>query len=115
MNQREQIKQEKEMREKEQALAEKEMKNRLEIEDKKQKQIDAQSVNQEKMQTQKIQADMALKKMDLRLKEIAEKGAKNKSSSQDKINKMKELAEQDTLDTKKKLNTLRINKSKNSK
>lgn len=115
MNQREQIKQEKEMREKEQALAEKEMKNRLEIEDKKQKQIDAQSANQEKMQTQKIQADMALKKMDLRLKEIAEKGAKNKSMSQDKINKMKELAEQDTLDTKKKLNTLRINKSKNSK
>jgi hypothetical protein len=53
--------------------------------------------------------------MDLRLKEIAEKGAKNKSISQDKINKMKELAEQDTLDTKKKLNTLRINKSKNSK
>lgn len=115
MNQREQIKQEKEMREKEQALAEKEMKNRLEIEDKKQKQIDAQSANQEKMQTQKIQADMTLKKMDLRLKEIAEKGAKNKSISQDKINKMKELAEQDTLDTKKKLNTLRINKSKNSK
>lgn len=115
MNQREQIKQEKEMREKEQALAEKEMKNRLEIEDKKQKQIDAQSANQEKMQTQKIQADMTLKKMDLRLKEIAEKGAKNKSMSQDKINKMKELAEQDTLDTKKKLNTLRINKSKNSK
>jgi hypothetical protein len=115
LNQKEKLKQEKELREKEYALAEKEMKNRLEVEEKKQQQIDAQSANQEKMQTQKIQADMTLKKMDLRLKEIAEKGAKNKSISQDKINKMKELAEQDTLDTKKKLNTLRINKSKNSK
>jgi len=115
LNQKEKLKQEKELREKEYALAEKEMKNRLEVEEKKQQQIDAQSANQEKMQTEKIQADMALKKMDIRLKEIAEKGAKNKSISQDKINKMKELAEQDTLDTKKKLNTLRINKSKNSK
>lgn len=115
LSQKEKLKQEKELREKEYALAEKEMKNRLEVEEKKQQQIDAQSANQEKMQTEKIQADMALKKMDIRLKEIAEKGAKNKSISQDKINKMKELAEQDTLDTKKKLNTLRINKSKNSK
>lgn len=113
LTEKEKLKQEKEMQDKEHALAKKEMDNRLEIERQKKAQIDAQSKNQERMQDKKIAADLALKKMDLRLKEIAEKGAKNKEATQVKINKMKELAEKDNLNTKKKLNTIRVSKAKN--
>jgi len=113
LTEKEKLKQEKEMQDKEHALAKKEMDNRLEIERQKKVQIDAQSKNQERMQDKKIAADLALKKMDLRLKEIAEKGAKNKEATQVKINKMKELAEKDNLNTKKKLNTIRVSKAKN--
>lgn len=113
LTEKEKLKQEKEMQEKEHALAKEEMRNRIQIEKEKKAQIDAQSKNQERMQDKKIAADIALKKMDLRLKQIAEKGAKNKEASQAKINKMKELAEKDNLDTKKKLNDIRVRKAKN--
>lgn len=109
------IKADKESKQKDHKLKEAEMKNRLKVEAAKKGQIEIQNKSQEKVQTQKIKADIALKKMDMRLKDIANKSASRKANSESKINKLKELEAKDNLDTKKSLNKIKISKAKKPK
>lgn len=112
LQEQDKIKADKEAQQKEHQLKKSEMKNKLEIEAAKKKQIDSQNKNQEKMQEKGIQADLTLKKLDIRLKEISNKAAARKSQTDTKINKLKELEAKDNLDTKKSLNKIKIVKAK---
>jgi len=111
----------KQVKAEEAAIKREEMKNRIQIENQKKDQIVTQATHDKQILNKQLEGDlklkakdMEIKKMDLRLKEIAAKGAKRKSETEDKVNQLKELAAKDDLTTKKTLNNIKIKKANKS-
>jgi len=120
---KEKLSTDKELKAKEIALKKAEMKNKLEVENKKKEQIEVQNNNQEKLASIKYKNELELKNKDIELKNLDIKLKQKTLNYKDSENNIKQLKQKedlgkikeinkDDIKTKKTLNKIRINKAK---
>jgi hypothetical protein len=110
---KEKIKADKEFQEKDHELAKKQMAHSIQVEKEKLKQIETQNKSQEKIAREQHERDLELIDKEKELKELEIQAKKKEVASVGNQNKFKDLGAKDDLQTKKKLNRIKISKAKN--